>query len=240
VSLTADRDYQAGERILAWCGPQPNSRVRCESCMAAFWHILFTHIIDAPLVCMGSHGPSVLHTVPQQLLMDVTNRRPAVAGELWHCGGRKPVRQAAAHSHHPTQRPAVPGAFAVTRQQWHAVQCSAVHAAGCPHSIYTAAGDSSCVHYVCATWLQAKRAALQPAGLATQQTFNITAAQVHNFMVGSPLLCCGVRVMASASTGSQPFALPFTTGPARQPAPLPPAGACRVGDGGVMLLTGRA
>lgn len=28
VSLTADRDYQAGERILAWCGPQPNSRVR--------------------------------------------------------------------------------------------------------------------------------------------------------------------------------------------------------------------
>lgn len=105
---------------------------------------------------------------------------------------------------------------------------------------YTAADDSSCVHYVCATWLQAKRAALQPAGLATQQTFNITAAQVHNFMVGSPLLCRGVRGMASASTGSQPFALPFTTGPARQPAPLPPAGACRVGDGGVMLLTGRA
>lgn len=29
VSLKADRDYQAGERILAWCGPQPNSRVRC-------------------------------------------------------------------------------------------------------------------------------------------------------------------------------------------------------------------
>jgi hypothetical protein len=28
VALTADRDYQAGERILAWCGPQPNSRVR--------------------------------------------------------------------------------------------------------------------------------------------------------------------------------------------------------------------
>ena len=31
VSLTADRDYQAGERILAWCGPQPNSRVRCRA-----------------------------------------------------------------------------------------------------------------------------------------------------------------------------------------------------------------
>lgn len=30
VSLTADRDYAAGERILAWCGPQPNSRVRLQ------------------------------------------------------------------------------------------------------------------------------------------------------------------------------------------------------------------
>lgn len=27
VSLTSDRDYKAGDPILAWCGPQPNSRV---------------------------------------------------------------------------------------------------------------------------------------------------------------------------------------------------------------------
>ena len=28
VSLTADRAYAVGDPILAWCGPQPNSRVR--------------------------------------------------------------------------------------------------------------------------------------------------------------------------------------------------------------------
>lgn len=28
VVLVSDRDYQVGDPILAWCGPQPNSRVR--------------------------------------------------------------------------------------------------------------------------------------------------------------------------------------------------------------------
>jgi hypothetical protein len=27
VQLTIDRDYAAGERVYAWCGPQPNSRL---------------------------------------------------------------------------------------------------------------------------------------------------------------------------------------------------------------------
>lgn len=28
VVLASDRDYRVGDPILAWCGPQPNSRVR--------------------------------------------------------------------------------------------------------------------------------------------------------------------------------------------------------------------
>lgn len=27
VQLTVDRDYSKGERVFAWCGPQPNSRL---------------------------------------------------------------------------------------------------------------------------------------------------------------------------------------------------------------------
>lgn len=27
VQLVADRDYSAGETVIAWCGPQPNSRL---------------------------------------------------------------------------------------------------------------------------------------------------------------------------------------------------------------------
>lgn len=52
VSLTADRSYEAGERILAWCGPQPNSRVRMRILSAihqAECFGLLCHLVARPL-----------------------------------------------------------------------------------------------------------------------------------------------------------------------------------------------
>lgn len=199
VALTADRDYQAGERILAWCGPQPNSRVRLHAtnaCITCKTHAFCLDWLDFSSLCIAGVGSAAVSAVALCLGLGPGSQ---LGKRSCYSEPQLLVNYGIVEDNNPHDKLQLTATIPNSDPLFQ-VHCTPPVLQNCTSTACNfALSQRSCedVHGITSIFAnvcffcsvnadanlplgpQAKRAALQPAGLATQQAFAITASQVR-------------------------------------------------------------